>query len=98
MMFPALHDRIDDTTATDPVHPVLGLLDRPGVDVHQHLLPPRLLEALASRTTPPSLLRSEACGDELLLEGEAPHDAAALFESPDARVARNAADGIDLAI
>ena len=63
------------------------------LDVHQHLWPPRLLEALRARDKPPRLR-----GWTLELPGEQPYDVDPSDHDPLARRAQARAEGLDLAL
>ena len=65
-------------------------------DLHQHLLGEPLLEALASRTSPP-LTRREKGGWMLEVPGEAPHPVDQAAEDPATRAALLESDGLDRA-
>jgi 6-methylsalicylate decarboxylase len=65
-------------------------------DLHQHLLGEPLLEALASRTSPP-LTRRDKGGWVLEVPGEAPHPVDPAAEDPLTRAALLEADGLDRA-
>ena len=67
------------------------------IDLHQHLWPERLLDALARRSTPP-LLRRTADGWVLRLEGEPDQPVDLDDHDPDARAALVEADGLDRAL
>lgn len=63
------------------------------IDVHQHLLPTQLLEALRGRPAPPRLR-----GWALQLEGEHEHPVDPREHDPVARAAQAADDGVELAL
>ncbi|HET7327709.1 MAG TPA: amidohydrolase [Nocardioidaceae bacterium] len=63
------------------------------VDVHQHLWPAALVEALRARADPPRL-----DGWTLHLAAEAPFDVDPADHDPDKRTARDAGDGIDRSV
>lgn len=63
------------------------------IDVHQHLWPAALIEALRRRTRPPRLV-----GWRLELDGEAPYDVDPAAHDVPKRVAQESDDGADLAI
>ena len=67
------------------------------IDVHQHLWPERLLDALARRSAPP-LLRRTAEGWVLRLEGEPDQPVDLDDHDPAARAALAEADGLDRAL
>jgi hypothetical protein len=63
------------------------------LDVHQHVWPVRLIEALRARQAPPRLR-----GWSLELAGEPPYEVDPRDHDPDVRRAQAAADGLDLAL
>jgi hypothetical protein len=63
------------------------------IDVHQHLWPPALIEALRMRTRPPRLV-----GWRLELDGEAPYEVDPAAHDVPKRVARENDDGTKLAL
>lgn len=63
------------------------------VDVHQHLWPDGLVDALRARSEPPYL-----DGWRLVLDGEPPLDVDPSDHDPAKRAARNADDGVDRAV
>lgn len=67
--------------------------DTPVVDVHQHVWPEPLIEALRARRTPPRMR-----GWMLELVGEPDYEVDALAHDPDERAAVARADGLDLAL
>lgn len=64
-----------------------------GIDVHQHILPPRLVEVLRSRSSPPRMR-----GWTLELEGEPGYAVASGDHDLDLRSAQALADGLGLAL
>ncbi|MGA8718546.1 MAG: hypothetical protein WB557_11110, partial [Solirubrobacteraceae bacterium] len=67
--------------------------DTPIVDVHQHVWPEPLIEALRDRRTPPRMR-----GWTLELVGEPDYEVDARAHDPDERAAVARADGLDLAL
>jgi 6-methylsalicylate decarboxylase len=67
--------------------------DAPVVDVHQHVWPDTLIEALRARGTPPRMR-----GWTLELAGEPDHEVDPLAHDVDRRAALVRADGLDLAL
>ncbi|MGO9497006.1 MAG: amidohydrolase family protein [Solirubrobacteraceae bacterium] len=67
--------------------------DTPVVDVHQHVWPEPLIEALRARRTPPRMR-----GWTLELAGEPDYEVDPGAHDPDARAALARADGLDLAL
>jgi hypothetical protein len=63
------------------------------VDVHQHVWPPQLIEALRRRSAPPRL-----CGWVLELAGEPAYPTDPRDHDPDERAARAQRDGVELAL
>lgn len=63
------------------------------IDVHQHLLPPALIDALRARSAPPRLR-----GWILELEGEPPYPVDPADHDPEARAEQALADGLDLSL
>jgi len=63
------------------------------VDVHQHLWPRPLIDALRARRSPPCLR-----GWTLELAGERPFEVDPRDHDPELRIAQNAADGVELAL
>src|SRR5579859_1971687 len=66
-------------------------VDDLGVDIHQHLWPPPLIDALRRRTEPPRL-----SGWALELDGELPHAVDPDDHDPSTAAEQAAADGLDL--
>jgi len=69
------------------------LADAPVIDVHQHLWPEGLIEALRARRDPPRLR-----GWMLQLAGEADYEVDPASNDIDVRAAQAVADGLDLAL
>ena len=67
--------------------------DGPSVDVHQHLWPPSLIDALRARARPPRLR-----GWVLELDDEAPHTVNPEDHDPTVRAAQAVADELDLVL
>ena len=70
-----------------------GVRPRMTIDLHQHLLPAPLLEALRARSTPPRLR-----GWVLELVDEPDYPVSPVDNDPDERAALAAADGLELAL
>ena len=64
-----------------------------GVDVHQHIWPPELIDALRARSSPPRLR-----GWTLELRGEPPHETDPASHDPTSRAELVGSDGIDRAL
>lgn len=83
-------DRLSMVSVGDPLAKRVTSLN---LDVHQHLWPERLLEALRARANPPRLR-----GWTLELAGEAPYDVDPRDHDPAARRARAQHEQLDLAL
>ena len=83
-------DRRSMLSVGDPLGQRVSSLN---LDVHQHLWPERLLEALRARAKPPMLR-----GWTLELAGEAPYEVDPRDHDPDARRTRARQEHLDLAL
>jgi hypothetical protein len=70
-----------------------GVPDAPRVDVHQHLWPPQLVQALRERSAPPRLR-----GWTLELDGEPDYPVDPRHHASDLRIEQAVGDGLDLAL
>jgi 6-methylsalicylate decarboxylase len=74
-------------------HEAVQMTAATAIDIHQHVWPPELLEALRRRTAPPRLR-----GWMLLLDSEPDYELDPIHHDPDARAALARADGLDRAL